>query len=369
VYTCKPYPASGWCAQAGYEPGTGSAWQQAWTLEGSCDITKTFSPTASPVSSLPNQGGCPVAYAKEVPYVAGDLVSKSGMVFKCNGYPLSLFCAQSGYEPLIKDYGDAYKLAWTTLGPCSGTIAPVTASPLTALQKKTAGCPATYISGTTYRAGDVVAKTTSNTAVVKKYECKAWPNSLYCNSATYAPGGQFGYMAWIDLGQCSGTFSPTVTLWCNYWKNNKLYPSKVWSASTTYAVGDEVIVLDQAFKCKIPGWCNQAAYAPALSAGTWSSAWTAVGTCKDNTYAPSSNPSSNPSGNPSSKPTPAPTRSPTNLPTSAPTSSPTNFPTSSPTSSPTGCKTKGGPCSAGEYCCAGTSVPAGVCPGSLSCPA
>ncbi|HEY0062660.1 MAG TPA: N-acetylglucosamine-binding protein GbpA [Telluria sp.] len=36
VYTCKPFPYSGWCAQwssnaTHYEPGFGSAWQDAWT--------------------------------------------------------------------------------------------------------------------------------------------------------------------------------------------------------------------------------------------------------------------------------------------------------------------------------------------------
>ena len=36
VYTCKPFPYSGWCSQwaataTHYEPGVGSAWQDAWT--------------------------------------------------------------------------------------------------------------------------------------------------------------------------------------------------------------------------------------------------------------------------------------------------------------------------------------------------
>jgi N-acetylglucosamine-binding protein A len=36
VYTCKPFPYSGWCTQwaptsTAYEPGVGSAWQDAWT--------------------------------------------------------------------------------------------------------------------------------------------------------------------------------------------------------------------------------------------------------------------------------------------------------------------------------------------------
>ena len=36
-YQCKPYPFSGWCGIAGaYEPGVGSAWQDAWTALGAC---------------------------------------------------------------------------------------------------------------------------------------------------------------------------------------------------------------------------------------------------------------------------------------------------------------------------------------------
>lgn len=89
VYTCASGAASGWCPLVGYEPGTGIAWQQAWTLMGSC--AGTLTPTSSPVSSLPNQGGCPVAYDKTSAYVVGDKVSKAGMVFQCNGYPMSLF--------------------------------------------------------------------------------------------------------------------------------------------------------------------------------------------------------------------------------------------------------------------------------------
>jgi hypothetical protein len=36
VYACKPWPYSGHCGQAGYEPGTGQAWQDAWTTASPC---------------------------------------------------------------------------------------------------------------------------------------------------------------------------------------------------------------------------------------------------------------------------------------------------------------------------------------------
>jgi len=316
VYTCNAWPTGAHCPQSGYEPGSGTAWEQAWKLEGSC--TGTITPTSSPVSSLPNQGGCPVAYSKGATYVAGDLVSKSGMVFQCKTYPMSLFCSQEGYEPLTTAHGEAYKLAWTTLGPCSGTIAPATSSPVTAAAIAAGGgCPQSYVSGGSYSAGSQVSKVTSNTAVVKKYECKQWPESQYCNSATYTPGGQYGSMAWTDLGQCFGTLAPSPTLPCNYLKytttgSYTITPTQAWSASTNYAVGDEVRVNNKAFKCKVSGWCTQAAYTPNLgTTGIWTSAWDAVGDCKDNTYSP----------------TAAPTFKPTAVPTAAPTSKPTSAPT------------------------------------------
>ena len=36
VYACKPWPYSGHCGQAGYEPGTGVAWQDAWAPAEPC---------------------------------------------------------------------------------------------------------------------------------------------------------------------------------------------------------------------------------------------------------------------------------------------------------------------------------------------
>jgi hypothetical protein len=38
VYQCKPWPATDWCgtSEYHYEPGTGSAWQDAWTKVGPC---------------------------------------------------------------------------------------------------------------------------------------------------------------------------------------------------------------------------------------------------------------------------------------------------------------------------------------------
>src|SRR6266542_2262031 len=36
AYECKPFPYSGWCAQAAYEPGATPYWADAWTKAGDC---------------------------------------------------------------------------------------------------------------------------------------------------------------------------------------------------------------------------------------------------------------------------------------------------------------------------------------------
>jgi hypothetical protein len=36
AYQCKPWPYSGWCGQAGYEPGVTASWSDAWILVDTC---------------------------------------------------------------------------------------------------------------------------------------------------------------------------------------------------------------------------------------------------------------------------------------------------------------------------------------------
>ncbi|WP_298542084.1 glycosyl hydrolase family 18 protein [uncultured Aquimarina sp.] len=52
TYECKPYPYSGWCNGAAwaYAPGTGTYWQDAWTLVGECDGSGTGGNEAPTVS-------------------------------------------------------------------------------------------------------------------------------------------------------------------------------------------------------------------------------------------------------------------------------------------------------------------------------
>ena len=114
VYECKVGAASGWCPLAGYMPGTGTAWVQAWTLKGSCNPAIALTPAPSIT-----QPACLSAWVLGTEYAAGDMVSAGGKSFKCNAHPMTVFCGQAGYEPNTELYGGAYTMAWTALGTCA----------------------------------------------------------------------------------------------------------------------------------------------------------------------------------------------------------------------------------------------------------
>lgn len=72
-YECKPYPFTGWCNGAAwaYAPGTGSYWQDAWILKGSCSgrmdvsgnvITEENNIDSDGVSVAPNPASHSAAY-------------------------------------------------------------------------------------------------------------------------------------------------------------------------------------------------------------------------------------------------------------------------------------------------------------------
>ena len=208
VYQCKTGAASGWCPLPGYLPGTGTAWPEAWTLKGSC--TGTIAPTT--LSPTTTQAGCPSAWVSGAVYAAGSMVSAGGKSFMCKAHPMSLFCGQAGYEPNTEAFGGAYKLAWTSVGTCSGTIAPSTASPTVTPVFSVAGvCPTAYVSGGAYSAGSKVIQVTGTGSNV--YECKAYPYSGYCSQVGFEPGTTYGSMGWTHLGTCdpNATASPTAT--------------------------------------------------------------------------------------------------------------------------------------------------------------
>ena len=64
-YQCKPFPRSGWCGQAAYDPGDDSSnWEEAWSLIGECIPGEGGEPVTSPppagaATSPPSPGPTP----------------------------------------------------------------------------------------------------------------------------------------------------------------------------------------------------------------------------------------------------------------------------------------------------------------------
>ncbi|KAL3767361.1 hypothetical protein ACHAW5_003285 [Stephanodiscus triporus] len=189
VYTCTTDGNSSFCAQAGYEPGTGRYWELAWTLSGSC--TGSLSPTESPTSSLPNQGGCPSSWTTSVEYRGGDKVSKNGMVFQCKDYPLSLFCPQTGYEPSSHQ----------AIGACptsSPTPAPIPTPPPTPALWASGGCPEAYALNAQVAPGASVSVTTDGVSLV--YTCTTDGNSSFLSPGRIQSPGQAFVGTSVDPG-------------------------------------------------------------------------------------------------------------------------------------------------------------------------
>lgn len=297
VYTCKEGQSYLWCSMSGYEPGTGSAWSQAWELKGSC--TGTIAPTGSPIHVvLAAQGGCPGEYVVGTEYEEADKVSKDGVVYQCKGWPMSAHCAQAGYAPGVKVGENEYwKEAWTVLGTCSGTIAP-TSSPNFASLANLGACPDEWQSkaiGDSYEEGDRV----SVGGLV--YQCKAWPFSGHCGQAGYQPqdGDSSTSGAWKDAwtvaGYCSGSMGPTSSPSFNALTTVGACPDE-WSSSAEYEEGDMVSVSVSttpirkvAYKCKAwpySGHCAQ--FSPAAYGGDLG--WALAGSC-DGSVGPTSSPS------------------------------------------------------------------------------
>jgi len=211
VYKCKGGPQSGWCGLAGYEPGEGIAWKDAWIVEGHC--SGTIVPTASPTIDT-DAGPCYADWLASEEYEEGDKVSLTvstiplrKVSFECKGWPYTLFCKQYKPETFGADQG------WKSLGGCDGTGSPTMAPVFVSLTEIGDGCPSAWsASKTDYEEGDAVSLTVSSTperTVV--YKCKAWPQTGYCNQGSgFKPGTKYGKMAWELVGHCDGTISPTL---------------------------------------------------------------------------------------------------------------------------------------------------------------
>jgi len=332
VYQCKLGPSSRHCSQDGFEPGTsfGSGmqrvehWKEAWSILGYC--SGTITPTTAPAFvSLPDMGGCPENWSPQS-YGEGDRVSSMNLVLECNSWPLSLHCGQIGYEPHTDlATPGAWKIAWTVLGFCEGTIEP-TGAPNFDPTNNVGPCPEEWVAGSTtkYEEGDIVSVITSTNPIRKAaFKCREWPLSRFCGQ--FSPANFGGNLGWIFVGSCDGTFAPTGAPApydgvCQYSKcemeemtitncrpgssgcsctsiesagagctkqveEKQCTDTAVepWNIRTQY-VADDVIRLGTArFKCRewpFYLWCRQFDYLPTLASdGIWNYAWVADGSC------------------------------------------------------------------------------------------
>lgn len=69
-------------------------------------------------STMPSEVvACPPAYADGMSYVAYSQVEVDGIIFSCNPYPFTIYCAQPDFKPLSTIH-DLWKDVWTELSQC-----------------------------------------------------------------------------------------------------------------------------------------------------------------------------------------------------------------------------------------------------------
>jgi len=300
VYTCKGWPNSAHCSQAGYEPGNDIPtaedpyWKQAWSVTGFC--SGTIAPTSSPSNEvLTFMGGCPEVWDGST-YEEGDKVSDGQLVFQCKAWPHSGHCGQAGYEPNTDPATpEAWKDAWTVVGYCRGSVGP-TSSPSVDAANLVGVCPEEWESGDNlkYEEGDMVSATVSDVPLRKiAFKCKAWPYSGHCGQ--HAPTEELGgSLGWTIAGSCDGSVGPTSSP--SFDKLNEVVggcPDLYSKTYTDYEAGDLVSYQTSAtpsrtllYECRSfpnSGYCNQAGFEPTTQYSNM--AWTLKGYC-DGSMAP-----------------------------------------------------------------------------------
>ena len=302
VYECTAEIAAR-CNQAGWEPGVGKLWTEAWTILGRCDgtIVPTFAPTKTDEAAW-EKIGCPEGYLVGTSYEERDVVENNGVVYECKEEPYNQFCGQAGYEPGVDTH---FRDAWLVLGSCTGTLAPSdspTASPSqpptsspTRSQWELVGCPEEFDTTlqTSYSAGERVEYDGN------VYECKPeFPSR--CNQAGYEPSyGVEWSEAWTVLGSCSGTIAPTLAPFTEPWE--KIGCPEEYSSNEVYTNGTVVALNEVVYMCKQypdAGFCRS--YRPDSDYGDLG--WEKLGSCTG-TIAPTDAPIISPTAPPSVKPT------------------------------------------------------------------
>ncbi|KAK1732557.1 PT domain-containing protein [Skeletonema marinoi] len=252
------------------ETGSGTL---AWLPKGQCG---TSSGTAPYTQKDAITAGCPGQYdsSNDNDYEAGDMVEDNQVVYTCSG--AAAFC--NLYEPNLKE-----------------------------------GCPEEFDSGTTYEAYDRVSVTRADDSKVV-YACKAFPESQWCNVATYSPlntdkqcNGEVCWpLAWTRIGGCLGSYSPTGTP--TFDPANVEGCPEEYDDGSEYEGGDRVSVTaagedyGKIYECK--AWpegdhCGNEAYSPLNTEKLcndqvcWPIAWTYIKGCTG-TITPTATPTFDP---------------------------------------------------------------------------
>jgi hypothetical protein len=158
VYKCKPWPADGWCNQAGYKPGDSSGyWKMAWDLMGACQ--GTLAPTVSPAVYT---GTCEYNKCREVDSTVACTEGTAGC---------------------------------TT---CSGTAPNRSCTKVVRTQSCVMTDVDAWSNSFDYMTGDVVR------LGAQRFKCRSWPNYLWCRQAAYKPTAEVGIWsdAWYKDGTC-----------------------------------------------------------------------------------------------------------------------------------------------------------------------
>jgi hypothetical protein len=284
TYRCSTAQAVNlWCGNSLYKPGDSLYWESAWTLLGSCD--GTIAPTASPSWGIGawDGAGCPEEYDGNQEYEAGDRIAVNGVALQCKAWPNSAFCGRTGYEPL----GPNSDSAWTILGTCTGTIAPTSSPSFDALEDQN-GCPEAFSDSAEYEAADRVSVDIDGTKSLV-YQCKAFPDSGYCNS--YEPG-HWSKLGWTLTGFCEGTIAPTGSPSFNPLNEQAGCP-EAFDEDAEYEGGDKVSVdldgtISLVWQCSSDvhqaRYCNQQVPGNEFKLG-----WNLLGHC-EGTIAPTASP-------------------------------------------------------------------------------
>jgi hypothetical protein len=184
VYECKPWPNSGYCSQAGYNPVDSEFAHMAWTFKYPCQGTK--SPT-------------------DAPTLYSDLASGATCTYdKCVTEEETVTCTVGASPPRgAFDISGQITGSIVSITPNQGSCTcPAGTTSNCSVQKTITTCTETavapYNSGTTYEFDDVIR------IGGDRYKCRGWPNGLWCNNEAYSPTDPDGIWrdAWTTDGAC-----------------------------------------------------------------------------------------------------------------------------------------------------------------------